>query len=157
MIDRILQLLSRLVKNAAGQEKIIQSKDILLKLHVYYSIERTNKSALITLHTLATQREDFKEVLMETHGFTLQSFRGFINTAITNFNRARETESWDEYVNVCASITGFVGKMIETAEDFKDLIVPLIRICADKTDKVRKNSAVLLAKLVQNENNKKIM
>lgn len=35
--------------------------------------------------------------------------------------------------------------------------MPLIRICADKTEKVRKNSAVLLAKLSMNEDLKRII
>ena len=85
--------------------------------------------------------------MLETHGFSLASFDSFVNTGIANFKRAREAEAWDEYVNICASLTGFVGKVNERAEDFKELIVPLIQVCANKTDKVRKNSAVLLAKL----------
>ena len=133
------------------------SKDIVFKLHVYYAIQTTNKPALITLHTLASQRADFKEVLMERHGFSLSSFDSFVNKGIANFKRAKETESWDEYVNHCASLTAFVGKFEERAEDFKCLIVPLIDVMSNKTDKVRKNSAVLLAKLCVNENNKIIM
>lgn len=38
MIDRVLSLLSRLVKCPAGAERIIMSKDIVFKLHVYYAI-----------------------------------------------------------------------------------------------------------------------
>ena len=157
LIERILQLLSRVVKNGTGQEKMLQSKDIMLRLHVYYSIQSTNKSALITLHTLTTQRDDFKEVLCETHGFTLASFDSFVNKGIANFKKAKETEAWDDYVNICASLTAFVGRVSERAEDFKELIVPLIQVCADRTDRVRKNSAVLLAKLAMNENNKAVM
>lgn len=118
MIERILQLLSRLVKCSDGQEKILMSKNIMFKLHVYYGIKTTNKFALISLHTLATQRQDFKEVLLETHGFTLASFDGFVNTGIANFKRAVQEEAWDDYVNICASLTGFVGKFDERAEDF---------------------------------------
>ena len=96
-------------------------------------------------------------MLLETHNFSLASFDSFVTTSIANYKKARETEAWDDYVNICASITGFVGKVFERAEDFKDLIVPLIQVCSNKTDKVRKNSAVLLAKLAMNENNKAIM
>ena len=35
--------------------------------------------------------------------------------------------------------------------------MPLIKVCSDKTDRIRKNSAVLLAKLALNENNKRVM
>ena len=55
-------------------------------------------------------------------------------------------------------MSAFVTCFPERSEDFKELIVPLIRVCADKTDKIRKNSAVLLAKLSSsNENNAIIM
>ena len=37
------------------------------------------------------------------------------------------------------------------------LIVPLIKIISEKTDTVRKNAAVLLARLSNDENNAKIM
>jgi len=35
--------------------------------------------------------------------------------------------------------------------------VPIIKVCSDKTEQVRKKSAVLLAKLSKDENNKKII
>jgi hypothetical protein len=41
--------------------------------------------------------------------------------------------------------------------DFKDMIVPLIDVTSKKTDSVRKNAAVCLAKLSQDEENGKIM
>jgi len=63
----------------------LASKDILLKLFVYYTFQDMNKSALIAIHTLCNQTEAFKEALMETHGFTLSSFDGFVTSAIANF------------------------------------------------------------------------
>ena len=71
---------------------------------------------------------------------------------------AFEGERWDEYVNICASITAFCSVFPEKKTDFSDCIVPLIKVMGDKIDTVRKNSAVLLAKLVEeHEENKKIM
>jgi hypothetical protein len=58
---------------------------------------------------------------------------------------------------VCASITAFAGAFPEKQIAFKSLIVPLIKVMSDKIDLVRKNSAVLLAKLTMNEENKKEM
>lgn len=61
-------------------------------------------------------------------------------------------------MNICASITAFVGAFPERKGDFKDVIVPLIKVMGDKIDTVRKNSAVLLAKLVEdNQENLKVM
>ena len=53
-------------------------------------------------------------------------------------------------MNICASITAFVAAFPERKGDFKDMIVTLIKVMGDKIDSVRKNSAVLLAKLVEN-------
>lgn len=60
-------------------------------------------------------------------------------------------------MNVCASITAFLRAFPERLPEYKCLIVPLIRVMSDKTDLVRKNAAVLLARLATDEDNAKIM
>ena len=129
----------------------------MLKLLIYYCFDDTNKSALITLHTLMCRIDNFHDVMLDTHKFTLSNFDDFIKAAKANFKACKEGEKWDDYVNVCASITGFVGCFQERSEDFQEIIVPLIRVCSDKIDRVRKNSAVLMAKLAMNENNKRLI
>ena len=109
LIERILQLLGRLAKQEEAREKIVASKDIMLKLFVYYTFPDTNKSALITLHTLFSQKQDLKEILFETHNFTLASFDSFVSSSKANFTRTMEANDWTEYINVCSSIIAFVG------------------------------------------------
>ena len=109
LIERILQLLGRLAKQEEAREKIVASKDIMLKLFVYYTFPDTNKSALITLHTLFSQKHDLKEILFETHNFTLASFDTFVSSSKANFTRTMESNDWNEYVNVCSSIIAFIG------------------------------------------------
>ena len=111
-------MLSRLVKADEGVNKIAASKDLMLKLFVYYSIAETNKSALITIHTLCNKHSDFRGTLLNTHKFTLASFDSFVSSGIANFKRTVETDAWDEYVNVVASLTAFVGLFPERLEDF---------------------------------------
>ena len=101
-------MLSRLVKAEEGHSKILGSKDLMLKLIVYYTFEDYNKSALITLHTLMS-KPDFRTVCLETHQFTLASFMPFVNSSKANYKRYLESENWDEYQNCCTSISGFVG------------------------------------------------
>jgi len=157
LLERILQLMSRLVKNDEGARRVMGSKDLLLKLFVYYTRDETHKSALITLHTLMVRVDRFREILFETHNFTAASLDGFVRKGKASYTSAKEAAKWDDYVYVCSSLSAFVTVFPERSEDFKELIVPLIKVCADTTEKVRKNSAVLLAKLAQNENNKKHM
>lgn len=45
----------------------------------------------------------------------------------------------------------------ERMDEFEKTIVPLINIVKDKTETIRKNAAVLLAKLARNETNEKTM
>lgn len=73
------------------------------------------------------------------------------------FLDAYKNQEWDVYVNAAASITAFVGSFKDRLADFRELIVPLIKVVAEKTELIRKNSAVLLAKLAQEEENGKIM
>ena len=73
------------------------------------------------------------------------------------FTKHLKDENWDAYVNICSSISAFAGAFPEKQIAFKMLIVPLIKVMSDKIDLVRKNSAVLLAKLTMNEENKKWM
>ena len=94
------------------------SKDLLLKLFVYYSRDETHKSALITLHTLMVKVDEFKKILYETHGFSSASFDGFVRKAKASFTSARESEKWDDYVNICSSISAFVTRFEERSEDF---------------------------------------
>lgn len=60
-------------------------------------------------------------------------------------------------MNICASITNLTGTFPEKMIEFKCIIVPLIKVISNKTDLVRKNSAVLLSTLSKNEENKKWM
>ena len=136
---------------------MVNSKDLLLKMLIYYTKAETNKSTLITLHTLMTQVPDFRSIVLDTHKLTLASFDSFVTTAVTNYQSAYQNQKWDEYQNICSSISGFIDCFPERSEDFKELIVPIIKVCSDKTEQVRKKSAVLLAKLSKDENNKKII
>lgn len=61
------------------------------------------------------------------------------------------------YVNICASITAFVTAFPERMSEYKSLVVPLIKIVSSKTELVRKNAAVLLARLAIDEENGKVM
>ena len=94
------------------------SKNIMVKLLVYYKFDDTNKSSLITLHALMCKVDSFHDVMLNTHRFTLTNLDDFVKCSKANFTKTLEGEKWDEYFNVCASITGFVGCFPEKSEDF---------------------------------------
>ena len=92
LIERVLQLLGRMIRAPEGILKMMQSKDIILKLLVYYTHEDTNKSALIALHAMCGKGEIFKQLVLETHGYSLSNFDSFVTTGIANFKKVRQNE-----------------------------------------------------------------
>ena len=63
----------------------------------------------------------------------------------------------DNFINCCSSVSAFGDVLPERINDLEGLIVPLISIVSEKTDMVRKNAAVCLAKLCKNEENALVM
>ena len=158
-LSRVINMLGKLMKTVDGSQRILHSKDIIIRVLFYFTMDdpEYSKNALITLHA-ACKMPEFREVCFNQHKFTMQSFDPYVEKANSKFMKAYETQAWEDYVNICASITAFSGVFPERKSDFKNVIVPLIKVMGDKLDKVRKNSAVLLAKLVEeNEENRKIM
>ena len=60
-------------------------------------------------------------------------------------------------MNSCASTVAFLTAFPERVQEFEPMIKDLIKIVKDKTEVVRKNAAILLAKMANDEEmNKKI-
>ena len=66
-------------------------------------------------------------------------------------------ENWSVFVNCCASTTAFVDCFPERLQEFQSMIIDLIKVVKDKTELVRKNAAILLAKLAADEENNKFI
>jgi len=94
---------------------------------------------------------------MDKHKFSSSSFDTYIKTIVRVHMDSYKNQEWDVYVNATASITAFIGQFKDRLGDFRELIVPLIKVVAEKTDLIRKNAAILLAKLAQEEENNKVM
>ena len=55
------------------------------------------------------------------------------------------------FINVCASGVAFIEAFPERVIEFKGFILDLIFVIKEKTDLIRKNAAILLAKLANDE------
>ena len=60
-------------------------------------------------------------------------------------------QDWQLFINVCASGVAFLEAFPERVQEFKDFIIDLIYVIKEKTEMVRKNAAILLAKLANDE------
>jgi len=99
----------------------------------------------------------FREICLEKHGFNFKTFDTYVNEITAMFNETLSNSENDNFINCCSSISGFAEVIPERLPEFKDLIIPLINVIKEKTDLIRKNAAVCLAKICKNEENAVIM
>ena len=110
-------------------------------------------NALRVLHPLMRQ-PDFKKICLEEHKFAKSIFDAYRREVVELFNKSLTpagSENWSDFCNACGSMTVYLNCFPEDAKDFKSIILDLIRVIKDKTEVVRKNGAVLLAKLANDE------
>lgn len=55
------------------------------------------------------------------------------------------------FINTCGSMVAFIDAFPERTKEFTPVILDLIQTVKDKTEVVRKNAAILLAKLARDE------
>ena len=160
VVNRALNLVGKICKAPEGKRQVAASTAIHRKLLDYFcsDVFELHKSALIAFHCCCVA-DGYRDLCLKKHGVdeNLSQFDKYIKKAIEQYMKAYTDQNWDYYVNICASISGFAGIFPEKQIAFKSLIIPLIKVMGDKIDVVRRNSAVLIAKLTQNEENKKWM
>jgi len=78
-LSRILNLLSKLMKTVDGSQAIVNSKEIISRVLLYFILDdpEYSKNALITLHTCC-KLPQFREVCFEKHKFTMKSFDPYV-------------------------------------------------------------------------------
>ena len=103
-------------------------------------------NALRTLHPLC-RVEGFRTICFDEHKLTAATFNTYVKEVQLLFKGALKTENWDTFVNACGSMTAFYDCFPERAEEFQGVILDLIHIVKEKTEVLRKNAAILLAKL----------
>jgi hypothetical protein len=160
MLNRTCHLLSKMVRHPGAAKQIAETKSLLFKVMLYFTNDDVDlfKQCLIVLHGCC-KLGNFGELCRETHGFPDSTWDSYIKKIKSEFKKQHDAEDWNLFINICASITAF---NLHTAfpsrtPDFQELIVPLIKVCANKTDMLRKNAAVCLARLSNDEGNKKIL
>ena len=100
---------------------------------------------------------NFRQLFLETHGFSLKGLDRCVSDSLELFNESLRKDDWDNFINACSFISGLSDAFPERSVDFQSMIVPLIGIVKEKVDNVRKSAAVCLAKLSRDEENGKLM
>ena len=114
-------------------------------------------NALRVFHPLC-RVENFRSICLDEHKFPAATFDTFVAEVIDLFKESIKNpgeEDWQKFINACASCVAFISAFEERLQEFQPIIIDLIRIIKDKTEVVRKNAAILLARLANDEENKK--
>ena len=70
---------------------------------------------------------------------------------IEMFYTSLKAEDWNVFVNACACSVALLDAFPTRGNDLKGLVPDIIAVVKDKTETVRKNAAVLLAKMARDE------
>ena len=114
-------------------------------------------NALRVLHPLM-KVPNFNKICIEDHKFAKSIFSTYRKEAMALFKVSLTPvgkENWTEFSNACGSMVAYMGSFPEDARDFEPIILDLISVISNKTEVIRKNAAVLLAKLATDEENNK--
>jgi hypothetical protein len=140
---------------------VVNQRHVVFKAILYFNKEFAGDlqmNALRTLHPMM-KSEGFREKCLNDHKFTVSTFDSYSKEALRMFNDCykQANVNWADFANACGSITAFLTAFPERTVDFRSIIIDLIQVIKEKTDLARKNAAVLLSKLAQDEENSKIM
>ena len=148
-------VLSRLTNQAPTVFKIVSSKVMMVRIFLYFNRQFPELypqvlKILFTLFKLKDKLKDFVDQYeININGFVKEA-KGILEQSIQEWDR-------DSFINVSGLISASLESFPGTSSKYGDLIPDLTSIVKDKIDLERKNSAVLLAKLARDEENKKLM
>ena len=157
LLERMFNLLSKCLRDPEAAAQVAKNKKIVFKtilfMHSQYAGE-LQMNALRALHALC-RVPGFKDICLNEHKLTVATFNTYVKEIQLLFKGALKEQNWETFVNTCGSMSAFYDCFPERAEEFQGIILELINVVKDKTEVVRKNAAILLAKLAQNEENNK--
>ena len=154
--------MSKMMRHPGSAPVLVKQRHTVFKAVLYFNKEfegDLQMNALRTLHPLC-KVPGFRDICFNEHKFTPSTFDSYVKEAKRLFSLSiakSGEEDWTLYVNACSSMVAFADAFPERLNEFSDIIKELIFVIKEKTEVVRKNSAILLAKLAKDEGNEKIM
>lgn len=136
-------------------------RHMVFKLVLYTSAQfkgELQMNAFRCLHAVF-KSSGFGERAFSELGLTKAVFDSVPKDLVVMFKEAyhKDEPDWNAFVNTCACIIGLIEAFPDRITAFEELVPDIIAVVKDRTDVVRKNAAVLLAKMAQNEETKKLI
>ena len=97
--------------------------------------------------------DGFSKICFEEHKLAPTVFNTVVSELIGIFNESLDPklndgkENWNHFINSCSCSVAFIEAFPDRVKEFGPMIKDLILVIKDKTELVRKNAAVLLARL----------
>ena len=108
---RCMNLIAKVAKVEKSCTQIMKSKTLVLNCILYFDCAQSPdlaKQCLLTFHLLCKRGGEFRSVCFDEHKFTPTMFNAYVKQSMAKYNEIQKAEQWDSYVNICASITGFL-------------------------------------------------
>ena len=162
VLERSYNLVSKMLRLPAAAPALAKMKNMVFKTILYMNKEfgeELQMNALRTLHPLC-KVQDFRTICYDEHGFPPAVFNGYVKEIQLLFTKAIGTDGKEDaqgLVNTCGSMVAFLGAFPERLREFEPIIKDLITIVKEKTELVRKQAAILLAKLAADEELNKVI
>jgi hypothetical protein len=104
-----MNVLSKLSKETKGANEIAQSKNLILRVILYFNRSvfpmDLLMSSLRILHNCCKSSGDFRTTCLETHGFTLKTFDTIISDSKSMVTDSIAKQDWETLINVCSLIS----------------------------------------------------
>lgn len=117
-----MNLLSKLTKDPKGAHAIALSKNLVLRVILYFNKEVFPFELVLhcirVLHNCCKSALDFRGLCLESHGFTLKSFDGCVRDSLAIFNECLQKGDWDNFTNICSIVSALTDCFPERAIDF---------------------------------------
>ena len=117
LISRIMNVLSKLSKETKGANEIALSKNLILRVILYFNkaifpIELL-MSSLRILHNCCKSTADFRATCLETHGFTLKTFDTIVSDSRSLVTESIAKQDWETLINTCSLISALADILPE--------------------------------------------
>jgi hypothetical protein len=160
-LERCLNLLSKVVKQPDAALAVSSMRHVVFKLVLYSSGQfkgELQMNAFRCLHAVF-KTSDFGARAISELGLTTAVFDNLPKDLVTVFKDSyeREEPDWSAFVNTCAVTIATIEAFPDRIPEFNELVPAVIEVVKEKTEVIRKNAAVLLAKMAGNPETKEVI
>jgi hypothetical protein len=147
-INKTLMIVGKIGKE--NSKVFIQENSLFfLTLQKLFDVERSNlKTTEQLIKIFAYLTSEKNRHLVDSHVFNLENLLKVIKSLFSEFQKNTDLNR-ERIINILSLMINILNIDVSQSVLLKDIIDPLISIAKDKLDLLRKNSAILIAKIAK--------